>query len=233
MSFSLKVIDHGMDDLFERLKDVQESYVKVGVLDEDEKGGEVRESGLTNAEIAAVLEFGTQNKHIPARPVIRPTFDEKREELVTLGKKLIGDVIDGRLKIERALGMMGSTLVTAMRLKITSGVAPPNAPSTLERKALKSGKVKRAMQRVGNAVIQSWRPIAFKRVKREGKFVVKHLDAGQMQAEMWRRIGKHAAAAQNLDKVLAASMAAVKPWIDTSTVLRAFTYAVYVRGKPR
>lgn len=37
-------------------------------------------STLTNKQLAQVLEFGTKDKHIPARPVWRNTFDEYRKE---------------------------------------------------------------------------------------------------------------------------------------------------------
>lgn len=36
-------------------------------------------SGLTNKQLAQVLEYGTKDKHIPARPVWRNTFDDYKE----------------------------------------------------------------------------------------------------------------------------------------------------------
>ena len=38
------------------------------------------DSPLTNKELAIVQEYGTKDKHIPARPVWRNTFDEYRED---------------------------------------------------------------------------------------------------------------------------------------------------------
>lgn len=38
------------------------------------------DSSLTNKELAIVQEYGTKDKHIPARPVWRTTFDEYEEE---------------------------------------------------------------------------------------------------------------------------------------------------------
>ena len=38
------------------------------------------DSPLTNKELAIVQEYGTKDKHIPARPVWRNTFDEYRDD---------------------------------------------------------------------------------------------------------------------------------------------------------
>lgn len=38
------------------------------------------DSSLTNLELAMVLEYGTKDKHIPARPVWRNTYRDFKEE---------------------------------------------------------------------------------------------------------------------------------------------------------
>jgi hypothetical protein len=127
--------DHGWAALFKRVKEIKDSYVKVGVLADDAKGGmHVPGADLTVAEIAVVHEFGAGI--VPERSFVRSTFDARREELVELGKKLMTGVIDGKIKLKPALDVMGSTLATAMKRKITegAGVPPPNAPSTVAAK---------------------------------------------------------------------------------------------------
>lgn len=139
----LIVKDRGWAAMLKRVEDIKNSYVKVGVLGDDPQGGGMHEtepdgsaSPLTVGEIAAIMEFGTQDGHIPARSFARSTFDEKREQLVDLGKKLIGGVVDGKVTVQNALNMMGSTLANAMKRKITDGegIPPPNAPSTIAAK---------------------------------------------------------------------------------------------------
>jgi hypothetical protein len=133
----LIVKDKGFAALFKRAQEIKKSYVRVGVLADSDKGGlHVLGGDLTAAEIAAVLEFGTEDGSIPARPVVRSTFDEKRNELIEMGKKLMTAVIDGKMSIKAALDILGLSLVTAMKLKITSGpgVPPPNAQSTIRAK---------------------------------------------------------------------------------------------------
>lgn len=133
---SAKIIDRdlGWRDLFKRVGEIKNSYVKVGVLD-DAKGSALN-GNLTVAEIAVVNEFGTEDQHIPSRPFVRSTFDEQREDLTALGKNLMGAVIDGKISTLRALNIMGAKLATEVKKKITTGagVPPPNAPSTVAGK---------------------------------------------------------------------------------------------------
>ena len=48
------------------------------------------DSPLTNKELAIVQEYGTKDKHIPARPVWRNTFDEYKDE----AKQQVQDFLD-------------------------------------------------------------------------------------------------------------------------------------------
>lgn len=162
---SAKVVDRdlGWRELFKRVNEIKHSHVKVGILADDEKGGlHVPGADLTVAEIAVVNEFGTEDKRIPERSFVRSTFDDKREELVALGAKLIGGVLDGKLGTLKALNVMGSTLATAMKRKITDGegIPPPNAPSVLERKQSKGKGLVRTLVDTGRLLgAITWRAI--------------------------------------------------------------------------
>ncbi len=122
----------------------QGAYSKVGILSDDERGGlhkvdpeTGKASPLTIAEIAAVLEFGTEDKHIPARSFVRATFDRMRGELEQDAAKLIAKiVIDRTMTVDRALNILGLKLATGIWDFISQGeqVPPPNAPSTIRAK---------------------------------------------------------------------------------------------------
>lgn len=134
----LKVKDHGFVEFFERVAEIKGKKVKVGWLADDGKAGALHEPGghLTVAEIAATLEFGTQDGHIPARPALQSTFDEKFPELVELGKQLMTGVLLGKITVDKSLNIIGARLANDVKNKITDGVGipPPNAPSTIEQK---------------------------------------------------------------------------------------------------
>jgi hypothetical protein len=114
------------------------SYAKVGVLADDEKGGLHRDGAkLSVAEIAVVLEYGTEDGHIPARSFVRATIDLLRDELIaTSARLLVQVVLDRSMSVERALNILGLRGVTAIKQRITSGdgIPPPNAPSTIRAK---------------------------------------------------------------------------------------------------
>jgi hypothetical protein len=122
------------------------SYVRVGVLAEGQglnthavgKHGPVKQSGepLTIAEIAAVHEFGSRDGKIPERSFMRSTFDEKRGEYVELMRKLLVQLVEQKIDVEKLLKIVGMRVSMDMRRKIQSGeIKPPNAFSTIMRKS--------------------------------------------------------------------------------------------------
>jgi len=140
--------DYGWREMMRRVEALRGgAYAKVGVLGDSSRGGmheqkDGKASALTVAEIAAVMEFGTSNGRVPARPFVRATFDDELPELVRMAQALIPRVvIDGDMPAERALNLMGLHLASAMRNRITTsplpGIAPPNAPATALLKAMK------------------------------------------------------------------------------------------------
>lgn len=161
MSAKFREVDHGWKKLFDHVKEIRNSYAKVGVLADDSKGGEKRESGLTVAEIAAVQEFGTMDERIPSRPFLRLTFEKLQPELREMGAKLAEKVLFDEIDIKKALDIMGLKLSTEAKKTIVNqeGIRP-NAESTRRRKEAKrlneGGEVKALIDtgRLVNAI--SW-----------------------------------------------------------------------------
>lgn len=134
---SAEVIDRdlGWRALFKRVREIRDSRVKVGVLADTDEGATRSEDGdLTVAEYAGVNEFGTEDGRIPARSFLRSTFDEMRGELVKLGGELIEMVLDGKLVVRAALGILGLKLADGVKAKITTNIPPPDSPATVEHK---------------------------------------------------------------------------------------------------
>lgn len=113
------------------------AYAKVGVLADAEEGGlHVPGATLTVAEIAAVQEFGTEDGSIPSRSFVRSTFDEQKEELAEMARRLFFLILQGKQTTGNALNVLGAKLAAEIKKKITTGagVPPPNAPSTIAAK---------------------------------------------------------------------------------------------------
>ena len=115
----------------------QDVHVKVGVLDDGRAGSEVRD-GITNGELAVMMEFGTRNA--PARSWIGRTFDQKRAEVQADMQRLLGHLVDGKITIDKALNVLGAKYSAEVKNTVTQGeqIPPPNAPSTLARKMAKT-----------------------------------------------------------------------------------------------
>lgn len=142
--------DMGWKEILARVVDISKgSFVRVGILGDDERGGlhktdpeTGKAAALTIAEIAVVQEFGTEDHSIPARPAHRMTFDAREQEIQAQAAKLLSKVvIDRTMKIEDALNIMGLSHATVIKLFITSqvGQLKANAPSTARMKARGTG----------------------------------------------------------------------------------------------
>ena len=113
-------------------------YVKVGIL---ESAGKHDESDLTVAEIMSIHEYGAPSVNIPERAPIRKTLDTNKAEIQNNIDKLFGKVIDGAIDPDDALKVIGEDVKAKIQSTITNGLTPPWAPSTLARKAARSGGI--------------------------------------------------------------------------------------------
>ena len=91
-------------------------------------------AGASLIEIAAIQEFGAPAAGIPQRSFIRGTVDAGIAEIhatqATLAKQIVRGTIDGRTAMER----LGISVVAMIQRRISAGIAPPNAPSTIAHK---------------------------------------------------------------------------------------------------
>lgn len=106
--------------------------VRIGVLG---AGGEARDD-LTQAELAAIHEFGAPRANVPERSFLRSTADAKRLEWLALLERTLRLVTAGRLEVEAALGIVGQKAVADVvaRIRRGAGIPPPLQPATIRRK---------------------------------------------------------------------------------------------------
>lgn len=104
-------------------------------------------SGLTNAALGAIHEYGSPSRNIPARPTIGITTNSNmhryRQLLNKAWKKMIESRGSGNAErdIDAALMRFGQTVVNDMKRQMTSqkfGTYVPLALSTLKRKGKKT-----------------------------------------------------------------------------------------------
>ena len=118
-------IDRGYSDLLQSLRSMTNVQVVVGVRSD---GG-----SPDIADIAFWNEFGTDDGHVPERSFLRSTMDENRDAYARLMTAAVKKVTKGA-KTRNAYRVVGRRIVFDVQRKISHGVAPPNAPSTIAKK---------------------------------------------------------------------------------------------------
>lgn len=131
MATTIRDTDHGYKALVERVYGFAKPSIDVGILAED--GSEVHgDDDVTIIAVATFNEFGTES--IPARSFIRDWFDtaepKLRQDLVTL----MQSVIAGKRTKDEVLELLGQQCVGQIQERISEGIDPPNAPSTIRQK---------------------------------------------------------------------------------------------------
>ncbi len=134
--------------------DKNRSSVTIGVHEETgAHDTQDDEAPVTVAEVATWMEFGTETT--PERSFMRSTVDEHFESYVELSKRLQWLLIQRKLVLKQALGLMGEQIQSDIVAKINSNIAPANADETVARKGssstlIDSGQLKQSIRYVVN-----------------------------------------------------------------------------------
>lgn len=121
-------IDRGAKSLLARMAKSKGLSLTVGIHDSE---GGASEGPLTVAEVATIHEFGTGT--IPARSFLGAWADEKDSENKALIKAIGEQVVKG-LDAKTGLDRLGLKFVGSIQGRISQGIPPPNAPSTIAAK---------------------------------------------------------------------------------------------------
>jgi len=124
--------DKGYTALMKRLG-ADQPRVKVGVFGDaasavKDEGGEA----ITIGALAEIFEFGLGNN--PERSWLRGYVDENNSRISLMINRLAQQVYSGKLSPEAALRLLGAKLVGEIQQRISAGIAPENAESTVKRK---------------------------------------------------------------------------------------------------
>lgn len=92
------------------------------------------EDGVHTATVAAVNEFGSADGRIPERSFLRSGIEDSKPQIIKLYEKMMPDAIDKDLDIRTIQAMIGELVVGNVVQKISEGIGPANAPSTVKAK---------------------------------------------------------------------------------------------------
>lgn len=118
----VKIKDRGWD----RIKKDLTKYAKGIVASAGVQGSEASEDreGMTNAELAAIHEFGSKDETIPERSHFRKVFDEKRSEYEKELAQAAKVFFDSELQFKGSLFMLGEQYAGDVKNAIRSGLEP-------------------------------------------------------------------------------------------------------------
>ena len=89
-------------------------------------------NGVRVIDVANWMEFGTST--VPARSFIRAWFDETQAADRKQIRKVMRAALDGELTQDQALEILGLRFVGSIQERISKGIPPPLAQSTIDRK---------------------------------------------------------------------------------------------------
>lgn len=136
----VKELDHGWNSLVDAMRayKAQDPHAKVGFLDDGGAGSKAHGEGedLTVAELAAVMEYGTDDGHIPARSFVGSTFEANKARYIKDLGVLLGAVYEGKLSLQKVFAIMGMRMVSDINRAVRSGegIPPPLSPVTIAQR---------------------------------------------------------------------------------------------------
>ena len=130
----VKVIDRGWNDLQKKATALKKGRAaSVGIQGAEAQIAEDVHGGMTNVELGAIHEFGTQDGHIPERSHIRSTFDKNKAKYESEMKEISREFY-ARKDVSGKLLLLGEEVKTDIIETIRSGELEPLAESTLARR---------------------------------------------------------------------------------------------------
>lgn len=129
MANGIKDTDNGYAALAERVFGIRKPVLTVGVHAAE---GALGDGQATVLDVGTWNEFGT--RRIPPRSFIRAWYDAAEPKLRTQLATLMKGVIAGARTADQALEILGLKAVGEIQGRISAGIAPQNADSTVKQK---------------------------------------------------------------------------------------------------
>ena len=121
-----------LKEVMRRAEQLNRIQLVVGIPSDENSRKE--STGITNAELGVIHEFGAPKKGIPERSFMRSTASEESENLGRLGKLQIAECLEGNTSPYDVFATIGAYLQGKIVEKITDGEFEPNNENTVKRK---------------------------------------------------------------------------------------------------
>lgn len=129
---TVRVKDNGANARVRAAKSLKEGpHVRVGVIGADGSKGYADGGDVTVLDVATWAEFGIGQ---PRRSWLRDWIELNKDEVRERLKIETRAVMAGKRTRDQALARIGVWIVGQIQKRIADGIAPANAPSTIEKK---------------------------------------------------------------------------------------------------
>lgn len=129
----LEYRDFGLTEITKRIAELRGTRLYVGVV--GPRASELTEDGrLTNAENAAIQQYGLAPKHYTKRDFLKGPFTRERSRVSSILRRVAGRVLRLQMTPEQSLDEAGYELERIVLEAIDAHVKPENAPATVEKK---------------------------------------------------------------------------------------------------
>lgn len=134
-----------LDKILDAIMSCPHYEVAVGYPAEDDaehEGHEGKKSGITNAELAAIHDLGAPGANIDARPFLRQSVLNRREQYTKLLARELRLAFAGNQSVEDAFGKLALAAEAGVKLELTnpSPAFAAISAETIERRPKKSTK---------------------------------------------------------------------------------------------
>lgn len=119
-------------EITERAKQLNNISLNVGIP--SDKGEREKSSGVTNAELGIIHEFGVPERGIPERSFMRSTAKEESKNIAKLARIQITESLSGKISAYDAFSVIGVYFQNKIVEKITDGNFEENTKETIKRK---------------------------------------------------------------------------------------------------
>ncbi|BBE08584.1 Uncharacterized protein MCB1EB_0423 [Mycoavidus cysteinexigens] len=122
-----------LDGLLNRIKALGQKEICVGVIAKTASRKD-QKARFSNAQIAAVHEFGAPNKGIPARPFLRSTLIRNKQVYTEALATQMRKSVKQRQSAEQAYQAVGLKAASDVQHEIRHGAHTPLKTTTIQRK---------------------------------------------------------------------------------------------------
>jgi hypothetical protein len=149
-TFKTMEIDHGYADALKVIADFGKSCVLVGwpgagskihppvkrntPTSKTKPNTSEAKQRITLAEIAFIMEYGSEVNNLPARPIMKKTLARVELDIVRYQGEALSAVLDGRMNIDQALKVLGVWFEGELKRSFTKETFAPLQPATIAAK---------------------------------------------------------------------------------------------------